>query len=170
VISLIAASTAAQVDYWANRSGRTPTEDILEPYTWALYQAGQGRLASDYILAVQHLQRLSRDVARFLLDYDVLLTPTLSEPPPPIGSFDPTPGNPLQGLYRAATFMPFTPIANITGQPAMSMPLYWNAEGLPVGAQFAGRFGDEATLLRLAAQLEQARPWADRRPRISAGR
>jgi amidase len=168
VISLIAASTAAQVDYWANRSGRTPIEDILEPYTWALYQAGQGRLASDYILAVQHLQRLSRDIARFLLDYDVLLTPTLAEPPPPIGSFDPTPGNPLQGLYRAATFMPFTPIANITGQPAMSVPLYWNVEGLPVGAQFAGRFGDEATLLRLAAQLEQARPWADRRPPISA--
>jgi amidase len=168
VISLIAASTAAQVDYWANRSGRAPTEDILEPYTWALYQAGQGRLAPDYILAVQHLQRVSRDIARFLLDYDVLLTPTLAEPPPPIGSFDPTPGNPLQGLYRAATFMPFTPIANITGQPAMSVPLYWNVEGLPVGAQFAGRFGDEATLLRLAAQLEQARPWADRRPPISA--
>ncbi len=170
VIGLIAASTTAQVDYWAGRSGRTPTEDLLEPYTWALYQAGQQRLASEYILGVHELQRLSRDIARFFLDFDLWLTPTLAEPPPPLGSFDPTPGNPLQGLTRSAIFMPFTPIANITGQPAMSVPLYWNADGLPVGAHFAGRFGDEATLFRLAAQLEQARPWAGRRPPISAVR
>ena len=168
VIGLICASTAAQVDYWASRVGQTPTAGVLEPYTWALYQAGKVRLASDYILGVQELHRLSRDIARFFLDYDVLLTPTLAEPPPPLGSFDPTPGNPLQGLTRAAVFMPFTPICNITGQPAMSVPLYWNAEGLPVGAHFVGRFGDEATLFRLAAQLEQARPWAGRRPPISA--
>jgi len=168
VIGLIAASSTAQVDYWAHRVGRTPTEELLEPYTWALYQAGQQRLAYEYILGVQDLQRLSRDIARFFLDYDVWLTPTLAEPPPALGSFDPTPGNPLQGLFRSAAFMPFTPICNITGQPAMSVPLYWNDEGLPVGAHFAGRFGDEATLFRLAAQLEQARPWADRRPPISA--
>ena len=140
----------------------------MEPYTWSLYQAGRQRLAYEYILGVHELQRLSRDVARFFLEFDVWLTPTLAEPPPRLGSFDPTPGNPLQGLYRSAAFMPFTPIANITGQPAMSVPLYWNAEGLPVGAHFAGRFGDEATLFRLAAQLEQARPWAARRPPISA--
>ena len=168
VVGLITASTTAQVDYWARRSGRTPTEELLEPYTWALYQAGRQRLASEYILAVQDLQRLSRDVARFFLDFDVWLTPTLAEPPPPLGSFDPTPGNPLQGLFRSAAFMPFTPICNVTGQPAMSVPLYWNDEGLPVGVHFASRFGDEATLFRLAAQLEQARPWAGRRPPISA--
>jgi amidase len=168
VIGLITASTTAQVDYWARRSGRTPTEGLLEPYTWALYQAGRQRLASEYILSVQDLQRLSRDVARFFLDFDVWLTPTLAEPPPALGSFDPTPGNPLQGLFRSAAFMPFTPICNVTGQPAMSVPLYWNDEGLPVGVHFASRFGDEATLFRLAAQLEQARPWAGRRPPISA--
>jgi len=168
VIGLIAASTTAQVDYWARRSGRTPTEELLEPYTWALYQAGRQRLASEYILGVQDLQLLSRDVARFFLDFDVWLTPTLAEPPPALGSFDPTPGNPLQGLFRSAAFMPFTPICNVTGQPAMSVPLYWNDEGLPVGVHFASRFGDEATLFRLAAQLEQARPWAGRRPLISA--
>jgi amidase len=168
VVGLITASTTAQVDYWARRSGRTPSEELLEPYTWALYQAGRQRLASEYILGVQDLQRLSRDVARFFLDFDVWLTPTLAEPPPPLGSFDPTPGNPLQGLFRSAAFMPFTPICNVTGQPAMNVPLYWNDEGLPVGVHFAGRFGDEATLFRLAAQLEQARPWANRRPPISA--
>jgi amidase len=168
VISLICASTTAQVDYWAGRVGRTPTADILEPYTWALYEAGRQRLAFDYILGVQDLQRLSRDIARFFLDYDLWLTPTLAEPPLPLGSFDPTPGNPLQGLTRAAVWMPFTPICNITGQPAMSVPLYWNSDGLPVGVQFAARFGDEATLFRLAVQLEQARPWAGRRPPVSA--
>jgi amidase len=168
VIGLITASTTAQVDYWARRSGRTPTEELLEPYTWALYQAGRQRLASEYILGVQDLQRLSRDIARFFLDFDVWLTPTLAEPPPPLGSFDPTPGNPLQGLFRAAAFMPFTPICNVTGQPAMSVPLYWNDEGLPIGVHFASRFGDEAALFRLAAQLEQARPWAGRRPAVSA--
>jgi amidase len=168
VIGLITASTTAQVDYWARRSGRAPTEELLEPYTWALYQAGRQRLASEYILSVQDLQRLSRDVARFFLDFDVWLTPTLAEPPPALGSFDPTPGNPLQGLFRSAAFMPFTPICNVTGQPAMSVPLYWNDEGLPVGVHFASRFGDEATLFRLAAQLEQARPWVGRRPPISA--
>jgi Asp-tRNA(Asn)/Glu-tRNA(Gln) amidotransferase A subunit family amidase len=73
----------------------------------------------------------------------------------------------MQGFDRAADFCPFTPIANFTGMPAMSVPLYWNGEGLPVGVHFMGRFGDEATLFRLAAQLEEARPWSNRRPPIS---
>jgi amidase len=85
----------------------------------------------------------------------------------PLGTFDSSPGNPLQAFYRPATFVPFTPICNITGQPAMSVPLFWNADGLPVGTHFVGRFGDETTLFRLAAQLEEARPWADRRPPVS---
>ena len=75
----------------------------------------------------------------------------------------------MQGIFRAAQFVPFTPIFNATGQPAMSVPLFWNREGLPIGVQFAGRFGDEATLFRLAAQLEQARPWAGRWPTLAAG-
>jgi amidase len=92
----------------------------------------------------------------------------MGEPPVPLGTFDSPPDNPLQGFTRAAAFVPFTPICNITGQPAMSVPLHWNDAGLPVGAHFVGRFGDEATLFRLAAQLEHARPWADRRPPVSA--
>jgi amidase len=75
----------------------------------------------------------------------------------------------MQGIFRAAQFVPFTPIFNATGQPAMSVPLFWNREGLPIGVQFAGRFGDEATLFRLAAQLEQARPLAGRWPSLAAG-
>jgi amidase len=111
---------------------------------------------------------VSRDIARFLVNFDVWLTPTLGEPPVPLGTFDSPPENALMGWMRAAAFMPFTPICNITGQPGMSVPLFWNADGLPVGTHFIGRFGDEATLFRLAAQLEAARPWADRRPPVSA--
>jgi len=142
--------------------------DQVEPVTWALYQEGKQISASDYLRAVTILQRISRDIARFFVDYDVLLTPTLSQPPLPLGAFDPTPENPLQGMDRAAEFAPFTPIFNVTGQPAMSVPLFWNNDNLPVGSHFVGRFGDEATLFRLASQLEEARPWADRRPPVSA--
>ena len=106
------------------------------------------------------LQGMARQVARFFVNYDVWLTPTLAEPPPPLGSFDARAGNPLYGLQRAQAFVPFTPLCNVSGQPAMSVPLFWNAEGLPVGTHFVGRFGEEATLFRLAAQLEAARPWA----------
>ena len=114
------------------------------------------------------MQRVSRQIADFMVNYDALLTPTLAEPPVPLGSFDSPPDDPLKGLRRAEEFIPFTPICNITGQPAMSVPLFWNAAGLPIGTHFIGRFGDEATLFRLASQLEQARPWADRRPPVSA--
>ena len=162
------AGCAWTVDDWARSTGRTPTPDLFEPLTWALQEMGRQHSASAYLLALQDLQKVSRQVARFFLDYDVWLTPTLAEPPVPLGTFDSPPENPLQGLIRAASFVPFTPICNITGQPAMSVPLYWNAEGLPIGSHFIGRFGDEATLFRLAAQLEQARPWAGRRPPVSA--
>jgi amidase len=112
------------------------------------------------------LQQISRQVARFFEKCDIWLTPTLAEPPLPLGSFDAAPDNPMKGFHRAVDYVPFTPIANATGQPAMSIPLYWNKEGLPVGTHFFGRFGDEGTLFRLAAQLEAARPWADRRPPV----
>lgn len=94
------------------------------------------------------------------------LTPTLAEPPLPLGSFDGPEDEPAYGLFRAAAFVPFTPIANITGQPAMSVPLAWS-EGLPVGVHFVGRFGDEATLCRLVAQLDDAQPRRDARPPVS---
>jgi len=144
------------------------TSAHVEPLTWALYEMGRKQSASAYLLSLSFLQRVARDIARFFVKYDVWLTPTLSEPPLPLGSFDSPPENPLQGLRRAEQFVPFTPICNATGQPAMSIPLYWNAEGLPVGVHFIGRFGDEATLFRLASQLESARPWASRKPPVSA--
>ena len=167
-ITLWSAGCAWSIDDWARLTGRTPAGELFEPLTWALAEMGRMNTAPEYLLAVQDLQRQAREVARFFVEYDVWLSPTLAEPPLPLGSFDPTPDNPLNGLWRSATFVPFTPITNVTGQPAMSVPLYWNTEGLPIGTHFVGRFGDEATLFRLAAQLEAARPWAGRRPPVSA--
>jgi len=167
-ITLWSAGCAWTIDGMALVASRTPTLDQFEPLTWALYEMGRQQSASAYLLAVTALQRVARDVARFFVNYDVWLTPTLAEPPVPLGTFDSPPENPLQGLFRAAAFLPFTPICNVTGQPAMSVPLFWNADGLPVGTHFIGRFGDEATLFRLGAQLEAARPWTERRPPVSA--
>jgi amidase len=167
-IDVFTAGQASAMQYWSRRTGRRLTAESFEPLTWAMYEMGLGRTSADYLSAVEQLQRISRRVAGYFVSLDVWLTPTLAEPPPPLGTFDSPPDNPMFGLLRAAAFVPFTPIANITGQPAMSVPLHWNDAGLPVGTHFIGRFGDEATLFRLAAQLEQARPWAARHPKVWA--
>ena len=149
--------------HWERRTGNTITPDQVEPMTWALVEKGRQVDAATYLLALEDLQRLARDVARLFTRWDVWLTPTLAEPPVALGTFDPKPDDPLYGFFRSGKFMPFTSICNATGQPAMSVPLFWNDDNLPIGTHFIGRFGDEATLFRLAAQLEAARPWADRR-------
>lgn len=161
---LWSAGCAFVIDGLSFVTGKAPNPDEFEPLTWTLYSLGKKQEASSYLLALALLQRFSREVARFFLRYDLLLTPTLSEPPLPLGAFDTPPDNPLHGLLVAEKFVPFTPICNITGQPAMSVPLYWNAEGLPIGVHFVGRFGDEATLFRVAAQLEEACPWSNKFP------
>jgi len=159
---------ATVMDTIALQSGRTLSPDDVEPITWGLYEMGREHSASAYLRSVTALRMVSREIGRFFLDYDIWLTPTLAEPPVLLGTFDSPPGNPMQGFDRMVGFVPFTWIFNAAGQPAMSVPLFWNAEGLPIGTHFAGRFADEATLFRLAAQLEQARPWAGRRPPVSA--
>ncbi len=165
-----AAACACSVDGVAQLTGRAAEESQMEPATWALYQMGKQTKAADYLAAVQSFQLMSREIARFMTHYDVWLTPTLGAPPLPLGSFDAQPNDPLAGVKQATVFAPFTPICNSTGQPAMSVPLYWNEDGLPIGVHFIGRFGDEATLFRLASQLEQARPWSHRFPQVSATR
>jgi amidase len=147
-------------------TGRKPAQEEFEDLTWALAEQGRGVSAATYLLTVTFLQGVARRVAHFFTKYDIWLTPVLAEPPLPLGSFDARPGDPLYGLRRAIAFVPYTPICNVTGQPAMSVPLYWTEDGLPVGTHFIGRFGDEATLFRLASQLEAARPWAARRPKV----
>ncbi|HEY7201430.1 MAG TPA: amidase [Candidatus Dormibacteraeota bacterium] len=166
-LTLYISGVTASIAGWAQQTGRTPAAADFEPLTWAMREMGLTRSPADYLLAQGYLQQFSRRVARWYADFDVWLTPVLAEPPLPLGTFDAPPDQPLLSLLRAGAWVPFTPIANITGQPAMSVPLHWNDAGLPVGSHFVGRFGDEATLLRLAAQLESARPWAGRRPPVS---
>jgi amidase len=166
--TLWSASCVLMIDGLAKATGRTPNEESFEPTTWALYEIGCRHSASDYLTALQSLQRLCREISRLSVDYDLWLTPTLGEPPLPLGAFEGTRDDPLRELPRIAQFIPFASVYNFTGQPAMSVPLFWNSDGLPIGVQFAARFGDEATLFRLAAQLEEARPWAERRPPVSA--
>jgi amidase len=101
-------------------------------------------------------------------DYDLLLTPTLGEPPVKHGTFDSTAEEPLSGFFRSAAFVPFTAQFNVSGQPGINLPLYWNDEDLPIGTQLVAGFGREDLLLQVAAQLEDAQPWADRLPSTHA--
>jgi amidase len=162
-----AAGNAWAIADWEARLGRAATEDELEPLSWALVQLGRSLNAPQYLTAVQGLQRATRRIAAAFDSFDVLVTPTLAEPPAPLGTFDSPPGEPLAGLFRAASYVPFTPPFNVTGQPAISLPLSWNEAGLPIGVQFVGRLGDEETLFGLAGELEVAAPWSARRPPIS---
>ena len=167
--TMINAAMAWIMDYWVRELGRAPGPDELEPATRALWEAGRGVSAADYLHAVEEMQRFSRGVAQFLADVDMWLTPTLSAPPLPIGVMVSTDDDPLGGLAKGGETVRYAGvIANVTGNPAMSVPLWWNGDGLPIGVHFLGRFGDEATLFRLASQLEAARPWTDRRPPVSA--
>jgi amidase len=156
------------VRYWEREMGKSLTQEELEPVTWLSYQTGLKRTGADYLSALEDCQRFSRKTAEWYEKgkYDVLLSSTLTIPPPKIESFQSTQENPTRPLGVTRDFIAFTFFCNVTGQPAMSVPLDWNDEGIPVGVQFAGRFGDEATLFRLASQLEQARPWAKRIPSL----
>ncbi|HEY7360228.1 MAG TPA: amidase family protein, partial [Streptosporangiaceae bacterium] len=125
--------------------------------------------AAEWLLAVGDIQRFGRAVARFFTTADVFLTPTMSAPPPSIGSMYSTPEDPWRSIRVSGQTVRYAGVvANITGNPAMSVPLWWNDDGLPIGVHFLGRFGDEATLIRLASQLEASWPWAGRLPAVHA--
>jgi len=167
-INVWAAGNAWTLSWWERRVGRAAAPEDLEPLTWALCEMGRSIDAPRYLASVEALQRLSRSVAAMFESLDVVVTPTLAELPVELGTFDSPPDEPLLGLLRAATFTPFTPLFNVTGQPAASLPLWTSQGGLPVGVQVVTRFGDEETLLSLAAQLERAAPWIARHPEVSA--
>jgi amidase len=169
--------------------GRRATARDFEMTTWAAGLIGSRIGGPAFVREIRQLRRLARQIAQFFEDYDVLLTPTLAQPPLPTSALQPRGFTALgirvlgglnagallkvlHGMTTAASdifkFIPYTPLANVTGQPAISVPLFWNDDGLPIGMQFMARYGDEATLFRLAGQLERAQPWFDRRPAICA--
>ncbi len=151
---------------WARRTGREPRAEDFEAHTWKMFTLDGARRPSDLFLAIQDMQRMARGIAPFFDRYDVWLTPTTTQPPQPNGWFDFDPDNPRQATQRIGDVPKFTAIANMTGQPAISLPLHWTPDGLPVGVQLVGRYADEATILRLAAQLEADAPWRHRVPQL----
>ena len=161
---VVRAHTASLLNLIGHLQEREVTADLVEPQTWELARAGRKASAADLAGAKSLFNTATRAVASFLGSYDVILTPTLGAPPRELGYFD-TVNLPLDVLgKRVFHFIPFTWLHNVTGCPAMSVPLYWNEDGLPIGVQFAGRYADEAMLYRLAGQLEEARPWRTRVP------
>ena len=156
--------------YWAAETGQEIGEDDVEPLTWALAQMGRGYNAGEYLRAVEYAQVVTRRAAEWWASgYDLLLTPTLALPPLPLGSYAPDPENPLMPIVTATPVAVFTAGFNATGQPAISLPLHTSVEGLPIGVQLAAAYGREDVLLRVASQLEEAAPWAERTPPIFAG-
>ena len=166
-LAVWAAGAAATVDGFGILTGTTPTPDLLEPLTWAMVEAGRNVSAANYLNAVAYMQLAARNIAAFHQTYDLFLSPTTGSPALPLGTIDTFNPNLEEAMAPVVAFAPFTAIQNMTGQPAISLPLHETASGLPVGVQFAARFGDEFLLLAIAAQLEAAMPWADRRPRLA---
>src|SRR5438874_381326 len=143
-----------------------PDLDKVEPLNRVMIERGRLVTSVELSKVWAQLHAALLPVVRFFERYDCLVTPAVATPPPRIGQFE-DPDRPLNEFFMAGTFAPFTSTWNTTGQPAMSVPLYWDELGLPVGVQVVGRPGAEATLYRLASRLEEARPWRDRRPPVS---
>ena len=164
--AIIAADTEAWFRVFEQLLGRPIEDDEIEPRNAAYRQAGQAMTAVDYLNARSWIGMWSRRMAEWWSAFDVLVTPTVGAPPPRLGWF--TEAGPEAEGQRIVSFIPYTAQFNMTGQPAVSLPLHWSADGLPVGVQLVAAYGREDLLVRLAAQLEEAAPWVDRRPTISA--
>lgn len=164
------AGVAWNLRYWGDKLGRQLGPDDVEPCTWALAEQGKHHTAADLLHALEMAQVSTRRIASWWSEdgYDLLLTPTCAEPPSRLGEFDAPPDNPVAPLMRAIPFGTFTAGFNTTGQPAISLPLHQTADGLPIGVQLGAAYGREDLLLRVAAQIEEARPWAGRVPPVHA--
>lgn len=157
------------VDQLASWTGTVATAETLEAHTFALSELGRTVDGPSYATALDGLRLLSRRMVSWWADNDILVTPTVGELAPILGQFGPTEDDPLAGVFRSTPIVSFTIAFNITGQPAISLPLATSASGVPIGVQLVAAPGREDSLLRLAAQLEHAVPWAQRRPTIWAG-
>jgi Asp-tRNA(Asn)/Glu-tRNA(Gln) amidotransferase A subunit family amidase len=165
-LTVINVSVARAVDDGAKALGRPVTEKDVETVTWSMAQQGLKVSSLDYSRGIATAHQIGLGVARFMENYDVILNPTLAKPPVKLGALSLSPESMSSFAREITEFGPFTALYNVTGQPSMSVPLHWSADGLPVGVMFSARFGDETTLFRLASQLEKAKPWAGRRPGV----
>ncbi|MEX2554980.1 MAG: amidase family protein, partial [Actinomycetota bacterium] len=168
VLTFFATSVAAGIASWSQRTGKEIGPGDVEAATWAIAELGRSFTAPQFFLAREQVLVHSRRIAEWWTGgFDLLLTPTLPEPPPPLGHFRGLPENPLEGLLRGASFAMLCAPFNATGQPAITLPLGRSSDGLPVGVQLVAAYGREDLLIRVASQLEQATPWADRWPAVS---
>lgn len=167
-VGIVSANTARALDVWGARVGRPIGPDDVEPLTAALASRGREISAVDHLAHIEAVHAFGRRLAGwFESGFDLLLSPTQAALPPPLGWISSTPEEPLRAFLRSAPYGVFTLPFNLSGQPAISVPAAWTRqEGLPIGVQLAARFGDEAGLLAVAAQLEDARPWVGRRPAL----
>ena len=163
---IIGANIKAAIEDRARELGREPTADDVEPLTWATAQGASERSAVDYVRAVKTIHSIGRTVASFLARFDMLLSPTMACPPMKIGELALTHPQPEVYIANVLQTVGYTQLMNASGNPAISLPLHWSDDELPIGVQFAAGMGGEARLLSLASQLETARPWRDRRPPI----
>ena len=167
IVTLIACSTARALESWGEKTGRAIGAADVERLTWAVGGLGRGISATAYLRALEYTHTQARRIAGWWVQgFDLLLTPTVAEPAPLLGQFVSPPEDPLAAFLRAAPFGTFTSPFNATGQPAISLPLHWTPDGLPIGSQLVAAYGREDILIRVAAQLEAARPWAQRRPTV----
>jgi len=166
-LTLAAANTVVNLASHPTK-GRLPQAGEVETVTWATAKLGEKIDGAGYVRATQAAHRLGRQMAAFHADWDVLLTPGLATLPVKLGWIDMMMGDVDEYWRRVFAFSPFTVWFNLTGQPAMMLPIGRSADGLPIAVQLVARYGDEATLFRLAAQLEAARPWFDRKPAIAS--
>jgi amidase len=157
--------------FGSQATGREPSAELVEPLTWTIWEGVRKRSPLDYMLARTRLTAASRSIVGLWDAYDAVLTPSLAQRPVRIGEIDSCSDDPWEDFHRSGEFTPYTALFNVTGQPAISLPLFHGEDGLPLGVMLAGRPAGEGPLLSLAAQLEAASPWADRRPpqRASTG-
>ena len=166
LLTIIHVSVARVLGDAASTLEREVAKHDVESVTWAMSQRGREVDAVAYATVIGTMHQIGLEMATFQKEYDVILSPTLAKPPVSLGVLSLSQLDPNTFAREVWEFGPYTALYNVTGQPSMSVPLYWTPEGLPVGVMFSARFGDEATLFRLANQLEQARPWSDRRPSL----
>ncbi len=164
-LTVLRVSLARVLDDAAKTLGRAVTDKDVEPVTWVIAQAGRAITSVVYSRAIATMHQVGLAMAKFQQSYDVILSPTLAKPPVPLGVLSLSPASIAAYGKDVTEFAPYTALYNVTGQPSMSVPLHWSAEGLPIGVMFSGRFGDDAMLLRLASQLEKAKPWAASKPK-----
>jgi len=163
---IISANLRNGLDARLDALKRTQREDDVERITALWAEQSRRHTARDYARALVVVHGVGRRFGEFFRKYDVLLSPVVAEPPLPLGATDMM-SNDLDAYNeRLFRLIPFTPQFNVSGGPAVSIPLHWTPDGLPVGIQFGADFGNEAVLFRLAAQLEQAQPWKDKRPKL----